>query len=197
MPPAEKIIAYLEGRVPLSDFYAQLLHDKALQELLDQDASIPPYTNESSLFLYIMDQNVSDPATDLNMRDALSKLLAALGVEHEVDTSSLKNYELVLDASPAWLSPPESYAKALIADFETLGSKREKLAFAKNKIAKDFRYLKKPPKWLQSPSWPFHGDAPLLFVGQLDASGLAHDMAQIYVFFDEQDRSIHTLMQVA
>lgn len=51
--------------------------------------------------------------------------------------------------------------------------------------------------WLQSPSWPFDGDAPLLFVGQLDASGLAHDTAQIYVFFNERDRNIQTLMQVA
>ncbi len=197
MTPAEKIIEYLEGRVPLSDFYAQVLHDEALQTFLEQDASIPPYTNPGNLFLYIMDQDVSEPATDISLRDALSKLLTALGVEHQTDTSSRKNYGLALDASPAWLSLPESYIKTLIAGFETLGDKREKLAFAKHKIAKDFRYLKKPPNWLQSPSWPFHGDAPLLFVGQLDASGLAHDTAQIYVFFDERNGGIQTLMQVA
>jgi hypothetical protein len=197
MTPAEKIIEYLEGRMPLSDFYAQVLHDEALQTFLEQDASIPPYTNPGNLFLYIMDQDVSKPATDINLRDALSKLLTALGVEHQSDTSSRKNYVLVLDASPAWLSPPQSYIKTLIAGFEALGGKREKLAFAKDKIAKDFRYLNKPPKWLQSPSWPFDGDAPLLFVGQLDASGLAHDTAQIYVFFNARDRGIQTLMQVA
>lgn len=197
MTPAETIIAYVEGRTSLSDFYAQVLHDEPLQAFLEQSASIPPYTNEGSLFLYIMHQKVSDPATDLNVRDALSKLLTTHGVEHEIDTSSLKNYELVLEASPAWLSPPESYVKALVAGFETLGDKREKLAFAKDRIARDFRYLKTPPRWLQSPSWPFHGETPLLFVGQLDASGLAHDMAQIYVFLDERDRGIETVMQVA
>jgi hypothetical protein len=197
MTPTEKIVEYLEGRMPLSDFYAQVLHDEALQTFLEQDASIPPYTNPGNLFLYIMDEDVSEPATDINLRDALSKLLTALGVEHQTDTSSLKNYGLVLDASPAWLSLPESYIKTLIAGFETLGGKREKLAFAKDKIAKDFRYLKKPPKWLQSPSWPFDGEAPLVFVGQLDASDLAHDTAQIYVFFNPRDRGVQTLMQVA
>ena len=197
MPPTEKIVEYLEGRLPLSDFYAQVLHDEALQAFLEQDASLPPYIRQDNLFLYIMDQDVSKPATDINLRDALSKLLTAHGVEHRVDTSSLKNYELVLDASPAWLSPPEAYTKTLVAGFETLGGKKEKLAFAKDKIAKDFRYLKNPPRWLQSPSWPFDGDAPLLFVGQLDASGLAHDTAQIYVFFNERDRRFQTLMQVA
>ncbi|USQ96573.1 hypothetical protein [Caulobacter sp. RL271] len=197
MIPAEQIIEYLEGRVALPDFYTQILHDESLQAFLELDASIPPYTNVGNLFLYLMDQDVSKPATDINVRDALSKLLTALGVEHKSDTSSLKTYELVLDASPAWLSPPEAYVKALIAGFETLGGRREKLAFAKDKIARDFRYLKKPPKWLQSPSWLFDGDTPLLFVGQLDASGLAHDVAQIYVFFDERNGGVQTLMQVA
>jgi len=197
MPPTEKIVEYLEGRLPLSEFYAQVQHDEALQAFLEQEASLPPYIKQGNLFLYIMDQDVSKPATDVNQRDALSKLLTAFAVEHQVDTSSVRNYELVLDASPAWLSPPEAYIKTLIASFETLGGKREKLTFAKDKIAKDFRYLKKPPKWLQSPSWPFDGDAPLLFVGQIDASGLAHDTAQIYVFFNELDCSIETMMQVA
>ncbi|CAN7570170.1 hypothetical protein [Caulobacter sp. LjRoot300] len=145
MTPTETIIEYLEGRMPLSDFYAQVLHDEALQTFLEQDASIPPYTNAGNLFLYIMDEDVSEPATDISLRDALSKLLTALGVEHQTDTSSLKTYGLALDASPAWLSLPESYIKTLIAGFETLGDKREKLAFAKDKIAKDFRYLKSRP----------------------------------------------------
>ena len=139
MTPTEKIIEYLEGRMSLSDFYAQVLHDEALQTFLEQDASIPPYTNAGNLFLYIMDEDVSEPATDISLRDALSKLLTALGVEHQTDTSSRKNYGLVLDASPAWLLLPESYIKTLIAGFETLGGKQEKLAFAKDKIAKDFR----------------------------------------------------------
>lgn len=197
MTPTEKIIEYLEGRMPLSEFYTQVLYDEVLQTFLEQDASIPPYTNLGNLFLYIMDEDVSEPATDINLRDALSKLLTALGVEHQTDTSSLETYGLALDASPTWLSLPESYIKTLIAGFETLGDKREKLAFAKGKIAKDFRYLKKPPKWLQSPSWPFDGEAPLVFVGQLDASDLAHDTAQIYVFFNPRDRGIQTVMQVA
>lgn len=197
MPPTEKIVEYLEGRAPLSEFYEQVLHDEALQAFLEQEAPLPPYVKQGNLFLYIMDRDVSKPATDVNLRDALSKLLTAVGVKHQVDTSSLKNYGLVLDASPTWLSPPEAYIKTLVAAFETLDGKQEKLAFAKDKIAKDFRCLKDPPKWLQSPSWPFDGDAPLLFVGQLDASGVAHDTAQIYVFFNERDRNIQTLMQVA
>lgn len=139
MTPTEKIVDYLEGRVPLSEFYAQVLHDEALQALLEQDAPLPPYIKQGNLFLYIMDQDVSKPATNVNLRDALSKLLRALGVKHQVDTSSLKNYGLVLDASPTWLSPPEAYIKTIVAGFEALDGKQEKLAFAKDKIAKDFR----------------------------------------------------------
>jgi uncharacterized protein YwqG len=50
-------------------------------------------------------------------------------------------------------------------------------SWLKEKIKTDFRYLKKQPKWLQSPEWPIGNGKPMVFLGQIDISELSHDNA--------------------
>jgi hypothetical protein len=101
MTPVETIIAYLEGRTPLPDFIAQVMDDSALQEFLEQDAMLPRYIDQGNLFLYLMDKDVADAGSDINVREALSALLKALGIAHKVDGAAAADYGLVLDALPA------------------------------------------------------------------------------------------------
>lgn len=197
MTPVETIIAYLDGRTPLPDFIAQVMDDSALQEFLEQDAMLPRYIDQGNLFLYLMDKDVADAGSDINVREALSALLKALGIAHKVDGAAAADYGLVLDALPAWVSPPGSYLATILAGLPALNSKQQRRAFVRARIAEDFRFLKRPPKWLQAPDWPLEGNVPMLFVGQLDANAIAHDDAQIYVFFNARDGSIHTRMQRA
>jgi len=68
-------------------------------------------------------------------------------------------------------------------------------SWLKEKIKTDFRYLKKQPKWLQSPEWPVENGKPMVFLGQIDISELSHDDAQAYLFFDEERKTFYTITQ--
>ncbi|WP_174280184.1 hypothetical protein [Sphingomonas bacterium] len=50
---------------------------------------------------------------------------------------------------------------------------------------------------MQSPNWPFNGERPLFFVGQLGMGDLLHDNAQVFVFFDRDDGRLTSLIQRA
>jgi hypothetical protein len=197
MSPAEKIIAYLAGKKPLKTFYAEAMRDKELQSYLEQDVSIRPYTDDGSVFLYIACQDPAEAGTDLNLRDLLSKLLTLQGIAHEVDEAAARDYELALDAAPSWLVLPDEYLAGLLEKLPKGLARSARRKLAREAIAEDFRYLKKPPKWLQDAKWPFADGKPLLFVGQLDLADLLHDDAQVYVFLDTRDQSIVTLTQSA
>jgi hypothetical protein len=197
MQPVDHIKSYLDGKTNLVTFYDVVTKNKELQTYLEQATDIPPYTNDGDLLLYILNQNPAAAASDINIKDALSKFLKVMGVEHQVDQTSLNRYELVLDATPAWLSLPEAYIDILLKNIpQTLG-RTARIKAIKNKISDEFRYLKKPPKWLQEPTWMFAGDRPLIFIGQLDLGDLLHDDAQVYVFFDNNTQAFSTVKQCA
>ena len=197
MNPFEKLKSYVEGGTTLATFYQDVLKGEELQSFLQEATSVPPYTKDGDLFLYSMNLDVGEPASDLNLKDALSKRLNQLGVDHKIDTSAAKGYELFLSISPLWLSLPEFYIRNLKKELESSKIPKERKAAAKTSIEKDFRYLKKPPRWVQSPTWLFAGERPLIFVGQLDLSHLMHDTGQLYVFYDQANDSYQTVSQVA
>ncbi|MFV0624681.1 hypothetical protein ACBY01_11835 [Sphingomonas sp. ac-8] len=197
MDPIKKINSYLSGEVSLKTFYDDLMVDHSLQDYLEQDVSIPPYTKNGNLFLYIADQDSSNAASDLNVKDALSQFLTAKGVEHSVDKTASRNYGLVLDASPSWVSLSDEYISSLIESLPNNISRTAQVKMVNEKILSDYRYLKKAPKWLQSPEWPLSHGKPLLFIGQMDLGNIMHDDAQVYLFFDENENSFETLTQVA
>jgi hypothetical protein len=197
MQPVDQIKSYLDGKTKIAAFYDAVTKDKQLQAYIEQATDIPPYTNDGDLLLYILNQNPAAVASDINIKDALAKFLKVMGVEHQVDQTSLDRYELVLDATPAWLSLPDSYIDILLENIPTTLGRTARVKAIKNKISDEFRYLKKPPKWLQEPAWMFAGDRPLIFIGQLDLGDLLHDDAQVYVFFDNSNQAFLTVKQCA
>lgn len=197
MAPVEKIIAYVGGEMSLKQFYDDVMHDPSLQQLLEQAAPVPPYSDAANLFLYLMDQDPASAGADLNIRDAMSGYLTALGIEHRVDAVAGENFGIVLDASPSWVVPPGEYIDRLIEEFAPGASRAERLKMAQERIAADFRCLKKRPKWLQDAVWPFEKGEPMVFVGQLDLAELRHDDAQLYVFVEADGPAVRTIEQSA
>ncbi|BCA63085.1 hypothetical protein HMP09_2319 [Sphingomonas sp. HMP9] len=195
MPPIDHIKRYLAGKTALDSFYDTPTNDRDLQAYLEQVTDIPPYTNDGDLLLYILNQNPAAAAADVNIKDALSKLLNGLSVEHQLDMASSSRYELVFDATPAWLSLPETYVTMLLATVSETGRRAARITAIKSNISEDFRYLKSSPKWLQEPAWMFTGDRPSIFIGQLDLADLLHDIAQVYMFFDAEDQVFSTVTQ--
>ena len=195
MSPLEHVRSYLQGETPLNAFYDAVLRDKDLQAYLEQDVNLPRHIEEDTLFLYVIKQEPDSIPADLNIKDALARFLAELGVEAGVDQSSMRNYELILDATPSWLVLPDQYATGLIDRLPQDCSRAARIKLAKEQIARDFRYLKRPPKWLQTAMWPCENGRPLMFVGQMDVGDLMHDDARLYVFFNAEGKAFHTLLQ--
>ena len=48
-----------------------------------------------------------------------------------------------------------------------------------------FRYLDKPPDWIQDGTWPVNENGPLVFLGQLPVHRYFGDEGAVYVFHDQ------------
>lgn len=185
---------FVEGRLSPADFERAVLTDAALRRWLEGEVQLPAFVESPDLFAYLICQNYDDLGGIYTVQTVLSGVLGRHGVAHTVDTRYENQFNLVLKAQPKWLTLPSHYVTAFMQEHGGLGAKVLQ-ARLKERIAGDFRYLASPPKWLQGPDWVFVDGTPLVFVGQLDMSGLRHDTAQVYVFFDARQNTVHTLIQ--
>jgi len=195
MNAIEDIKSFVEGRISAKSLYEKVVSNSEYEKIFEE-FSAKPYTNDGSLYLYIIGQNYKNPATTVNLQDALAKFLEWKGVSYHQDKSALQVYEIILKSSPAWVSLPEFYidkVKNLISDVD----EKKAHAVVKMEIKKDFVSLGKPPKWLQSPDWPFDGQNPMVFVGQLGLDNLKHDISYIYIFINPKNDKVCSIIQTA
>ena len=76
----QTIVDFLEDRISAQAFFERLIGDKALQELLGAENSLPPYTNTGSLLVYLLEGRAEDLRFLINARDALRQFLVRAGV---------------------------------------------------------------------------------------------------------------------
>jgi hypothetical protein len=196
MTPLDEIVALVEGRISLFAFVRTVEQDQALQAVLEEDIILRPYTNNGNLLLYILQQEPSALTAQINVRDALSQFLLAKDRTHAADNGTAQLYDIILSQIPDWLDLPDPFFKQLTGKVADLPDRKAVANMVKGEIKASFRYLKKHPRWLQSPAWIVVDERPLVFVGQMDLGGLTHDVAQVYVFFDEDRGEIQTIVQV-
>ncbi|WP_458095904.1 hypothetical protein [Roseomonas sp. WA12] len=196
MTPLDEIVALVEGRISLPAFMRKLEQDQALQAVLEEDITLRPYTNNGNLLLYVLQQDPSALKAQINTRDALSQFLLAKGTTHAADKGAEHLHHIILSQTPDWLDLPNSFVRRLTDKAAGLPDRKSVAKMVKGEIGASFRYLRKPPKWLQSPAWIVVDERPLVFVGQMDLGRLKHDAAQVYLFFDEARGEIQTTIQV-
>jgi hypothetical protein len=197
MNSQDKVVAFVEGSMSPKDFLGSLTTDKDLEKYLVDSPVIPPYsTTEGDLYYYLLGLDLNDLNNAVDAKDALSQLLEAKGVAHTTDESGSEFSSLLAKVAPKWLDIHGDYASHLQ---HQIGKKsgKEAEAWLKEYLVKEFRFVSKPPKWLQTAIWPMNGNHPLVFVGQLDTSRLRHDDSQVYVFFDHQSGTFTTIAQSA
>ena len=148
------------------------------------------------MLLYILQQEPSSLTAQINVRDALSQFLLAKGRTHVVDKGTAQLYDIILRQTPGWVDLPDHFLTRLTGKAVDLPDRKAVANMVKDEIEASFRYLRKPPKWLQSPAWIIVDERPLVFVGQMDLGRLKHDVAQVYVFFDEAKSEVRTITQV-
>lgn len=194
MTAEETIKAFVEASMSVEDFEKKIYSNKAIESLLRDEKNLPGYIAEPDLYAYVIGQNYSRIGSVFNVQTILSELLNKKNIKHEFSNKYSDLFELILKVQPKWLDLPAEYFSELISGREHLKPKELK-DYLKEKIKADFRCLKAIPKWLQSPQWPIHEGLPLIFVGQIDISGLSHDAAQLYIFFDDRNGEFFTISQ--
>ena len=106
-------------------------------------------------------------------------------------------YSLILKAVPEYLDPPLEFLIEKVVPSDGGLSDTQKKKVIKERLKEYFKYLDKPPKWIQSPDWPIRDGKPLVFVGQLsiDAPDLFHDKGAAYLFYDPDKGDFETVAQ--
>lgn len=194
MTPEEKIKAFVEGAMSVDQFELAVQSDSSIEALLSDERQLPAYIQEPDLYAHIISQDYKKIGAIYNVQILLSNFLQKKNVLHTVDKKYEELLELTLKVQPKWLDLPSDYFFEIIKDQGKLKAK-ELREWLKAKINNDFRCLKAPPKWLQGPDWPIIDRSPLVFAGQLDISGLSHDDAQLYIFFNEHTGEFFTVKQ--
>lgn len=78
-----------------------------------------------------------------------------------------KAYRELLEIQPDWLELDEEYLRQLLSEAPTEFTKTKKKSWCKKEILRRFRYLKKPPQWIQFPQWMMTEDhQPMIFSHQ-------------------------------
>lgn len=192
----ESIIDFVAGVIPVSVFEQQLYRDAAIETVLSAEKA-PAYCHTgTTLFHYLIGLNYQRPGDVLNARHVLEELLARYQIPVNVCHHATKEFELMQAAQPAWLCADMSYVASLLAEAPELSDKARKIWLRQQILAK-FRYVKRPPKWLQDHIWPMSDAGPLVFLGQLKVDGYGHDNAVVYVFHDPQTNTCQSVMQTA
>ncbi|MCL2152417.1 MAG: hypothetical protein FWH57_05580 [Oscillospiraceae bacterium] len=191
------IVQFVERKIPTEEFIEKLYNNEELERVLSENIVLSPFTYlGETAYLYLLNQDLNTPGGLLNSLSALEEFLQKKHIAFTKNNEASKLYSLLLKVQPNWIDIPNWYMKKLqeISD-DKKGKDLE--SFLKEKIRQDFRYSKKPPKWLQSAQWLYRKEIPLLFVGQMDITEIRHDTAQLYIFYDEINNEFHFIEQTA
>lgn len=199
MEPLDLIVGYLDGAVSKDEFTRALYTNGDLERLLTEWDSPPAWVNPLTAFHRLLEVDFDSASDELNARDLLAAFIATRGIAADDKTSQVlrQRYDLLLRAQPRWLDAPERYLDSLLRELPEALDERTTLQQLKAIINERFRFIDRPPRWLQSPEWLFTANGhPALFIGQLKTLG-RHDDAEVYVFLDEETGTHLTVVQVA
>jgi hypothetical protein len=192
------IVDFVEGRLAVTEFEDLLYKDPALEALLCDDPKLPTKSYVgSSVHLYLLQLDYSDPGSVLNAHGAHRDWLDRRGVTYAASRDADGLYDIILSAQPKWLRVDASYVQEQFLSRAGQRSGRELRDWLRAELVKAFRYVAKPPKWIQSPAWPVGPNGPLVFLGQVEVDEYFHDVAAVYVFHDRATGECTTVMQVA
>ena len=192
MKPLDIICGFVRGDISPSEFESALYKDKELEESLSRNTPLPPYVGENELYYFLIERDYKSFGELWDVQELLSQFLTCQGIKIEKTPKYKDIVKLIMKVQPKWLDIPGDYIEYLVGLSDHNGNK-ELEEFLKKQIKDNFKSLKKPPKWLQSPNWPIENNHPLIFVGQIDISEIRHDISYLYIFLNEEKESYVTI----
>lgn len=192
----KRVRAFVSGETPAREFEQQVYGDPEMEALLSQEDAPKFCRTGTTLFHYLIGIDYDSPGDVLDVQHVLVEFLARHGVPTKPAAGPLNEFRLLLDAQPRWLDADMKYLASRLAPAPPSSPKEQK-AWLRQRILELFRYVKSPPRWLQSPAWPIGDSGPLVFLGQFAVSDYFHDNAVVYVFHDPATNECRSVVQVA
>jgi hypothetical protein len=110
----------------------------------------------------------------------------------------LLDYGIEFGFDPTSSVEMESYFAKLILTYS--GSQNDLHSWLGANIKETFRCVGKKPEWIQNPNWCIEAGRPMWFVGQINIpveSGVFHDDASFYIFWNPETGSVKGVIQVS
>jgi hypothetical protein len=187
---------FAAGEIGPSEFRDRLYSNPGFESFLANDPNLGPanYVGRSAyLFLLECDLDTTDGVLDAH--GAICDFLDRNGYEHTRTSRYADFHDLVLQVSPGWVDPDLKFVQDLITS-EAGGRTGDELKeWLAGKLLEKYRYVSKPPEWIQNPCWPHGATSPLVFLGQIEVAGYFHDFASVYVFHDPATGGCQSIIQ--
>jgi hypothetical protein len=191
------IKSYVAGELTPAAFRDRLYADAdAFEAFLTHDPTLSP-TNyvKGSAFHFLLELDYDDAGDQLNAQGALAEYMDRNGISYTRTSRYQDFHRLLLSAQPRWLDVDVKWVQEQLMPLagDRTGTALRK--WLRAELLARFRYVKKPPRWIQSPRWPIGPSGPLVFLGQIDVDNYFHDAATVYVFHDQATGQCETLIQ--
>jgi hypothetical protein len=188
--------SFAGGQIQPRAFRDLLYSEAGFESFLANDPKLPP-TNyvQGSVYRFLLECDFDDPGDVLNAHGAVCDYLDRNGHDYKRTGDYADFYDLVLQASPDWLSADPKYVQDEIMPEAAGRTGHELRLWLTERLLEKYRYAAKPPEWVQSPCWPHGSAGPLVFLGQLEVAGYFHDYGTVYVFHDPATGVCQTIIQ--
>jgi hypothetical protein len=194
-PSLTATVEFVEGLLEPEAFARRLYEDAGLEEALS-DQQAPKYAHTGhTLYHYLIALNYCLPGDVLTAQGALAEFLKRMNVLVTPSKGPSELFDLVLSAQPRWLNVDAAVLQNILAEIPSLENRGELRKWLRARMLERYRYVKKPPVWLQAPNWPLGKNGPLVFLGQISVEGYFHDAAAAYVFHDPELNQCTTVLQ--
>ncbi|MCJ7932553.1 MAG: hypothetical protein MUW56_02690 [Chryseobacterium sp.] len=189
---------FVEGKLSDKNFEQQLYTNLELEKLLS-DPSINwqgTYLQNTSPFLYLAEQDYKSTTGRLNAHGTIKLFLSTIGIEITPSTKYTDEYDLILRTSPRYVAAEASFIEKYILPRDKKLSKSDQKQYIKQRYTELFKYLTKPPEWVQNPNWPIKDNKPLFFLGQIEIKNCdLFDDGCVYLFVDQETGAIESVKQ--
>jgi len=195
----QTVLDFVEGRIGGKDFEKKVYSDPLMESLL-QDETLKWHNTyiKSDPYHFLIGLNYDDPGDVLNAQGAMELFLERKGIPFNRTAAHSQIHDLLLAAQPGWLDVDTAYLQTHVMPGVGGLQGKELKAWLNVRLKELFRYHKKPPKWIQNPSWPITENGPMFFLGQikLDNCEHFHDEAAVYVFLDPTTGETRNVIQM-
>jgi hypothetical protein len=191
------IQAFVSGEMSAAEFRTRLYAGGGFDEFLQNDPRLPPdgYV-VGSVYQFLLEQDFDDPGDIYSAQGALIEFMDRNGITYTATKKYGQFYDLILKAQPRWIDVPAKYIQEKMLPDAPHAEGKQLQVWLTEEFRNRFRFVKKPPKWIQSANWPINENGPLVFLGQFDVNNYFHDAAAVYVFHDAKTGVCKTIIQV-